>query len=510
MIKLILAIAAYFSFFSIGLAQMRHDNNWIFNKYWGEFVDSGAVLKFYPDAAVDYHLNGNETYLMNSSFSDRSGNLLYYTNGCVINDSSHKTIAGGDSINFGSNKWGDCLQRYGYARGPQSAMFLPKPGNVDSSTILLHLFGETLFDPGKNTVVPYTFEIRSTEIQRKKDKWTTSSKNKTLLRDTLSFSGLVATKHSNNEDWWVVIPDGNYFDIKNKYFVLLITKQGATKITTTNIGNLLTGTEQCNFAPNGTKYALYNFVETFVGLCDFDRTTGTLSNYKKLELPDTVKNGGCAFSPNSRFLYVTTTTKIWQFDIEAQDINASRTLVATYDGFTDPGYFNKPTYFWQIQQGPDCKLYINSTNITRYLSCINRPNEKGLACDVSQHSILIRTAIARTLPYFPNYRLGTPYENDCDTITSNSWLAPYLESEPLSVIPNPTNGQIELKFAKQQTDAVYTIFSVTGEMLQTGKLLGTLESATVLLVDSIPGGIYHVLVKDNQTMIGAAKFVVIR
>lgn len=489
--------------------QMRHDNNWIFNAPYGEFVDSGAVLQFHPKRVIDYHLKGQETYFANTSYSDKFGNLLFYTNGCVINDQNHNLIVGGDSINYGTGHWSNCLEGYGYGVGPQSAMFLPKPYSEDGIVTLVHLVGDATSDPIIGTRI-FNFEIRSTNVIRKQNFSYTSNKNKVIWRDTFAGTCLVATKHTNNQDWWLVIPDENGSNTKSSYNIFRYGSNGFSDFKKQKIGDLLTGVDQSNFSPNGKKYAIYNWVETYISLFDFDRTSGTLSNYRKFNLPDTIRPGGCAFSPNSRFLYVTTTDKIWQFDTEAANINESRVLVAVYDGFTDPTYFNNKTYFWQIQQGPDCKLYINSLRFGRHLGCINRPNEKGLACDVQQHSIYIRTSILKTLPYFPNYRLGTPYENECDTITTTSWLAPYLESESLSVIPNPTSGQIELKFARPQTDAEYTIFSITGEIVQRGKLLGSVESVTVLLDDSIPGGIYHIVVKENQNMIGAAKFVVIK
>ena len=499
-------------------AQLRYDYNWVFNKFRGydpnnNPIDSGANLHFHPDLTIDYYKGGKETYVMNTSFSDKNGNLLFYTNGCVIMDKNHQIIPGGDSINYGSNGWGDCYAGVGYARGPQGAIFLPKPEYEDSIINLFHLFGEALQDP-KIGVRYYTFEIRKTEISKIKNQWKVTEKNKSILRDTLSFNSMVATKHQNNKDWWIILPDDAGPNTKYTYNIIKITKDGASEIKKQKIGDLLTGTEQCNFSPDGTKYALYNFVETYVSLFDFDRGTGTLSNYRKFNLPDTNRLGGCSFSPNSRFLYVTETDKIWQYDTYAADIDASRELVATYDGFLDPtvdtSKTKRRTYFWQMQQGPDCKLYINAPQYNKYLSYINKPNEKGVACDVRQHAIFIRTGINKSLPYFPNYRLGTIYENDCDTITGVGWLNPYLENDALEIVPNPSQGSFEVRNLTEVDEPTHLqIYNMTGQILY-NKIIQPFSTSTIIDDHKLNSGIYIIHQKNRNNNIKCAKLVIIK
>lgn len=491
---------------------MKHDNTWLFNVYLGQKGDTVMQMKFNPEPNITYQTGGATMYVMNASYSDRKGNLLLYSNGCVIMDGNHQIIPGGDSINYGSNGWGDCLQGYGYARGPQSAMFIPQPNNEDSIINLFHLFGEGISDPIKG-VKYYTFEVRKTEISRIKNQWKVTDKNKTLLRDTLSFNSMVATKHQNNKDWWIILPDDSGSNTKNTYNILKITKEGCSEVVKQKIGDLLTGTLQCNFSPDGTKYALYNFVETYVSLFDFDRATGTLSNYRKFNLPDTNRYGGCAFSPNSRFLYVTQLDKIWQYDTYAADIDASRELVAVYDGFIDPSYdttkTKKRSYFWQMQQGPDCKLYINAPQYNKYLSYINKPNEKGVACDVRQHAIYIRTGINKSLPYFPNYRLGTIYENDCDTITEVGWLNPFLENDALEIVPNPSQGSFEVRNLTEVDEPTHLqILNMTGQILY-NKIIQPFSTNTIIDDHKLNSGIYIIHQRFNNKTLKSNKLVVI-
>jgi len=497
------------------IAQMKYDNTWLFNVYLGQKGDTIMQLKFNHEPTISYQTGGATMYLMNASYSDKNGELQFYTNGCVIMDKNHQIILGGDSINYGSNKWGDCLQRYGYARGPQSAIFLPQPYSEDSIINLFHLFGETLYDDMKQTVIPYTFEIRKTEISKIKKQWKVTDKNKTIIRDTLNFNGMVATKHQNNKDWWIILPDDAGSNTKYTYNIIKITNDGASEIKKQNIGDLLTGTEQCNFSPDGSKYAIYNFVETYVTLFDFDRSAGNLSNYRKFNLPDTNRLGGCAFSPNSRYLYVTQLDKIWQYDTYATDIDSSRELVAVYDGFIDPSYdttkTKKRSYFWQMQQGPDCKIYINAPPLlNRYLSYINKPNEKGVACDVRQHAIKFKLSYNATLPYFPNYRLGTIYENDCDTITGVGWLNPYLENDALEIVPNPSQGSFEVRNLTQVDEPTHLqIYNMTGQILY-NKTIQPNSTNTIIDDHKLNSGIYIIHQKNRNNNIKCAKLVIIK
>jgi sugar lactone lactonase YvrE len=65
------------------------------------------------------------------------------------------------------------------------------------------------------------------------------------------------------------------------------------------------------------------------------------------------------FSPNGRFVYLTDQSgkQLIQYDLEAANINTSRTLVAEWDGFIDPSY-NIGTRFGHLQHAPDGKIYV--------------------------------------------------------------------------------------------------------------------------------------------------------
>ncbi|MCB9294600.1 MAG: PKD domain-containing protein [Lewinellaceae bacterium] len=176
------------------------------------------------------------------------------------------------------------------------------------------------------------------------------------------------------------------------------------------------GLGQALFSPDGTKHIRYNGISDQEGeyttIYDFDRCTGELSNFRQFNYPQGGPAGGAAFSKNSRYLYTTSSIYIYQYDLWADDIEASRTLIAEYDG-----YLNfLPTTFYQAQLGPDGKIYICASNGVRSLHVIHNPDAACPACGVEQHGIALPTYNAFSIPNQPNYRLGPIDGSPCDTL----------------------------------------------------------------------------------------------
>src|SRR5207247_1684286 len=148
---------------------------------------------------------------------------------------------------------------------------------------------------------------------------------------------------------------------------------------------------------------------------DFDRCTGVLSNPINLPLPIIVANSwlgmGVAISPNNRFLYVSLTRHLYQFDLWAPDIFGSIDTVGIYDGFQ--GSF--ASLFHTAKLGPDGKIYISCGNSDTVYHVINQPDLKGYSCEFRQHAIhLSRPSLG--VPSFPNYRTGALNRSPCDTL----------------------------------------------------------------------------------------------
>src|SRR5690606_24981443 len=132
-----------------------------------------------------------------------------------------------------------------------------------------------------------------------------------------------------------------------------------------------------------------------------------LSNPKSLTegFKGSVGNG-VAFSPNSRYLYISSDNMLYQFDMNADSLMAKQTLVGVYDSFGwGQGGSNPPTSFYQLMLAPDGEIYMTTGNGTRYLHIIHKPNETGLACDFEQRGLELSTSHSFSPPNFPHFRL---------------------------------------------------------------------------------------------------------
>jgi hypothetical protein len=240
-----------------------------------------------------------------------------------------------------------------------------------------------------------------------------------VIADVLDMGKLTATKHGNGSDWWVVARKYG----SNEYYRILLNGKGITNMGLQSVGPPLTSNAigQAVFSSDGSKYASVHATGSagdpiYVSIYNFDRCSGELSNPVQFSYRDTAWSVGIAISPNNRFLYVSSFRYVYQYDLHAANIEASRITVAEWDGFSDPLHPALATTFYLAQLGPDGKIYINSNNGTRYLHVINQPDSLGLACDVCQHCVEMPSINNFSLPNFPNYRLHHLEGSPCDTL----------------------------------------------------------------------------------------------
>ena len=118
---------------------------------------------------------------------------------------------------------------------------------------------------------------------------------------------------------------------------------------------------------------------------DFDRCSGKLSNPIHLQYENWGLGTGCAISPNNRFLYAINASYIFQYDLQAPDVEASKVLVAEWDGYIFQQSFF--TTFAFAQLAPDGKIYICTAGSAPFMHIIEHPDRKGLDCKVVQRAI---------------------------------------------------------------------------------------------------------------------------
>ena len=399
---------------SIGKAQ-KHDNVWIFgysNDTPSELT-GGTIIDFSSDTANIYTQNTSiNLQRTNASISDTLGNLLFYTNGIYIANAEYDTMQNGLGLNPG--QYSEDFAFTGFTQ-PQGALILPKP---ESSNLyyLFHVNRHWNDDPQPGEQGAYTLELNYTTVDMNGDNGLGEviQKNILLVGDTLSAGMITAVRHANGRDWWVFIAE----QYGNLMYRVLLTPNGAEVIAPQELDFNYNGTiGQAVFTPDGSKYVSYNTVSfdstgQQFNIFDFDRCSGLLSNHRLVLITDSLYYGGIAVSPNSRYAYVSSLLYVYQFDLLADDIDATKDTVAIYDGFESPF----ATAFYIAQLAPDGKIYINAPNGVDVLHVIHEPDLAGDACQFEQHGVQLPTYNAFSMPNFPNYRLGHLEDSPCDTL----------------------------------------------------------------------------------------------
>lgn len=457
-------------------AQTKHDYAWVLGHppnipstfFGGSILDFNQVPPqiSYFEISIDMEAN--------AAISNRSGQLEAYTNGCEIMNGQHQLMLHGDQINEGLVHDQYCEHGYPTAQG---VIFLTHPGDT-SKYGLFHLWVNENY---------FITRLLYSEIDRSGDDGLGEViiKNQLILEDTLT-KQLTAVRHGNGRDWWIAVPE----TYRNGYYFILWSPAGFGPPIYQQSGHNWTfqnWSGQAAFSPNGEWYARinpYNEMDLF----RFDRCAGELYVPLHISFPtDTMYAAGVAFSSNSRFLYASIQLKIFQFDLWASDISASRVLVAEYDGFSSP--FS--TTFFQAMLGPDEKIYLTAPNGVNMLHVIHQPNEKGLDCQVEQHGIILPARHSFFTPNFAHYRLLDKPGSPCDTLGingPNSVQSPSEEPTNLKIWPNPSNGNFTLSLP--QTAGRLVIFDPLGREVWRRELGGHEKEIVVEAAGWAPG-LYH-------------------
>ncbi len=379
-------------------------------------------------------------YVCNSSICDTAGNLMFYTNGCAIAGADDAILENGADLNPGNVYEAKCTVEGYYTSGYQSALILPAP-EADTLYYVFHKRITYVFNPFDIKVDKLFYSIVDMNANTSKGKVTT--KNMAIMSDDIAYGQMTAVKHANGKDWWLVTPK----DDSNTFYIFLFTKDGIVDTIEQTIGTAppvnASGGIQMVFSPDGSKLFRTN-PKHAVKVYDFDRALGTFTAYDSITVdyknyPDPVTTW-CAVSPNNRYLYVTTSLYVFQFDLWSSDISASQQVVAEWDGFKAP----IGTTFGACQLGPDCKIYIVTID-SKYYHVINHPDEPGPACDVAQHSFIFPTSTGASMPIFPNYRLG-PLDNPgvpCTATVAAGGPAP-VARPGVAVYPNPARERVSV------------------------------------------------------------------
>jgi hypothetical protein len=480
------------------LQAQKHDNIWPMGYAYDTTVNPcNFYLSFENDTMelIPFCLRIQYSFICgNGSISDSSGNLLFYTNGYIIADSSHQIMPNGTGLN-NSN-----YSHYEWRGYPAELTILPRPNRPNLYDIF-HL--ETQLQPnGSSAGLAIRLNQTIVDMNLNNGRGDVTTKNIPLINDTIAGGGflLEAVKHANGYDWWILVPEYE----SNAYYRFLLTADSLYGPFRQELGYSFSWIDyngQAVFSPDGLHYVRYD-PQNQAHLYDFNRCTGELSYRQQINIPSRINAGGASISANSRFLYIANDTIVFQYDLQAADINTSRETVAIYDGFMSP--FG--TGFWQMQLAPDRKIYGISANGTDRLHVIENPDNAGLACNFRQHAIITPRYNGASLPNFPHFRTPALPPGACDT--TGVAVIPVVK-ERIKISPNPTTNLLNIEGIDEVTISSIEVFSLAGQKLI--QLNNNKERQyTQIEVGHLEAGLYICRVITTNNEIHSFKFSVVK
>jgi hypothetical protein len=465
---------------------------------------------FYPYSAINFNSGIADTFsvlrnmgffITNTSFSDTSGSLLFYTNGVRINNANHDTLLNSDNFNPGYASTINVNQ----LNIVQGSVIVPKPGS-NNLFYIFHVSGYNFNAYGSLQQQP--LDMRYTIVDMNLDNGLggvpANQKSIPIINDTLVNGAIAVCKHGNGRDWWIIMP--RFYS--NKYYKLLLTQDSLIGPSNQIIGDSIKYDVEISsaFSPDGSTFAQVTLSNS-LNIFRFDRCTGNFYDSTFIQVPNPTPGYiineafGLSFSPNSRFLYIILFSKIIQYDTWASNIAASETYVAEWDTFANPFY----TYFFSAQLAPDNKIYIGTYGGCFNLHYINSPDSSGVNCQVIQNTFALPIENI-TVPYYPNYDLGRLVGSPCDTLTAiqqNNYTR-----IKFKVFPNPATDFFWINYNLQSNETAQIIlYNILGEEVSKNNLYGTFKSLLIYTSD-IPSGIYFYRIKLKNEILAQDKIII--
>jgi hypothetical protein len=441
----------------------KRSNNWAVG-----FAPT-VIMNFNNDSIRISPLNNLGLTFGNSCLSNVNGELTLISNGFFILDSSGNWIENGDSIN---TPYGSKLLDYYTGDGfwNQMSIILPKKGNT--YYVFTTGMSDWAFDAWKKPDPPFDFRFdvlscHIVDMDANNGKGKVVERNKVLMQEArLSHNRMSAVRHANGRDWWLVKPHQSK-QIFYTFLVKMDTIEGPFELegyfnmdSVLNFNGLYGIRGQCNFSPDGNWLASTESSYKGAFVYNFDRCNGTLRKYYYFKQPffDTTTydwSVGVCFSPDSKLLYLITGANIYQYDLKDTS-NSSYIHISGMDTIKE----NFPSYDLSYL-GADNKLYIGNANGTQNgMSYIDKPNERGLACDYKPKGLRQPFTNLLVPPNMPFYGLGALKGSPCDTIGK-------LQVQEMVIYPNPARDAVKIYLPLPvNTTVKIALYNMLGQEVQ--------------------------------------------
>ncbi|MBI9041293.1 T9SS type B sorting domain-containing protein [Lutibacter sp.] len=415
----------YLLFCSINIFSQGEANFWYFGKNAGINFNSGTPVP------ITGKLNTNEGC---SSFSDKNGNLLFYSDGITVWNRNNNSMPNGVNLK-------------GDPSSTQSAIIVPHPGKTN----IYYLFtvGANNYDQDGNL-------ISATEgLQCYTIDMTANGGLGDVIGSAIDLSNgqnanwtekITSVKGADCNSYWVISL------VKNTFITYKIDNTG---LITAPVISTVNYTSQdprgyLKVSPSGKKLASATFgVNGNFLLYSFNDTTGTVSNDGISLISNVAIDGqvyGVEFSPLSTKLYCSTfnfnSNKIYQFNLEASNIVASKTLINSQFG-----------YRGALQLAPNGKIYAtvpaDYNTGTSYIDAINFPEKLGLNCNYQEKALDLGTngfAMQGLPPFISSILLPIEITDGITTENLNKTVAKRCLGESYKLASENIAGNVNYKW----------------------------------------------------------------
>lgn len=301
---------------SVNVFAQNQGKIWYFGAYAG--------LDFNTEPPTELTDGKISTYEGCATLADENGDLLLYTDGISVWNGNHQIMDNGTGLG-------------GDPSSSQSGIIVPKPG----SSTNYYIVSVSAYANSNVFVSEIDLSYNSGQGQVLSD-----AKKIPLLSGTSEF--IQATPVSNGTDWWIVTNKKG----TNSYYAYKIDSDGIDidNPVISSVGNTIQSAGELGylkFNSANNKMAVASYFQSHFQVFNWNSSTGQVGDrILNYETGGTYSGYGAEFSPNNRYAYFSNGSGIHQFDLQADDILASRVQITT-------GSSN-----WGMQSAPDGKIYV--------------------------------------------------------------------------------------------------------------------------------------------------------
>ena len=453
--KNILFIILLFLFTSV--QAQKEANHWVFGSKVGLNFNNNQPSVFESRVGSQMEMSRATAVISDKS----TGELLFYTDGFTVWNSSHSVMTGGTGLRGVESTIG---------RGViQSIIIVPVPA-TPSQFYLFYLHNNDSISPD---FMELYFSLIDMDYDDGLGRVVEVSKN-VFVAEELALK-ITAIPHSNGTDFWLITHGMN----TNNFYVHAITQEGVSSPVVIPIGTTYVYEERgqnlsgaIKASPNGKHLAVStsSSIPRPFELFDFDPATGEITNARSLG--DFSTQYGVSFSPDNTKLYLKALNDrdvTHQFDLLEENVADSR--VGLYvENPLFPGLGGRPTS--SIELAPDGKIYIGGgtseekpgvsfEESLKGLVVIHSPNMKGVAANVEEVELPLQEdqLVWISLPNF--------IQNTFNGLTpTNNPNAPCNDSMGIDLYPNPAEDHIILEMAERCfSEYTLTFYNAIGQFM---------------------------------------------